>query len=61
MNIQINAHILGSLHGIFFQMYPQTTFLVPQMYTNIQSQQLKIIQLAWNHLVHTFIIHKFDI
>ena len=53
-------HILGILHGISLQVYPQTTFLVHQMYINIHSYQHKITQLTWIYLVHTFIIYTFD-
>ena len=44
-----------------FQVYTKTTFLVPRMYTNIYSYQHTATQITWNHLVHTFNIHKFDI
>ena len=54
-------HILGNSHGISFQVYPQTTFLIPHMYTNIHSHKHKITQLTWNHLVHSYNIYKFNI
>ena len=53
-------HILGSSYGISFQMYPKTTFLVSQMYTNIHSHQHNITQLTWNHLAHTCNIQTFS-
>ena len=56
-----NMYILGSSHGIYFQVYPQTTFLVTHIYTNIQIHKHKITKLAWNHMVHTCNIHAFDI
>ena len=37
--------IQGISHVIYFEVYPQTTFLVPQMYNNIHSHQHKIIQI----------------
>ena len=48
-----NVHIIGISHGIFFLVYPQTTLLVPQMYTNINSHRHKIIKLTWDHLLQT--------
>ena len=54
-------HLIGSSHGIYFKVYPQTTFLVTQMYTNIHSHQHKITQLTCIHLVHTYNIWTFDI
>ena len=40
-------------HGNSSQVYTKPTFLVPQMYTKIHSNQYKIIQLTWIHMVHT--------
>ena len=54
-------NILGSSNGIYLQVYPQTTFMVTQIYTNIHSHQRNITQLTWNHMVHTFNIQAFDI
>ena len=54
-------HILGILHGIYFQVYPQTTFLITHMYTNINFHQHNITQLTWNNIVYTCNIQKFDI
>ena len=51
-------HILGSSYITYCQVYPQTTLLVPHMYTKIQVHQHKIIQLAWIHMVHTCGIRK---
>ena len=53
-------HILGSLHGIYFQVYPKTTLLVPQMYTNTKSHKHKTTQLTWIRLVHNCNIWTFD-
>ena len=58
---ETNVHILGIFYGTSFHMYPKNTFLVPHMYTNIQSHQHKIIQLEWIHIVHTFSVRKLEI
>ena len=49
-----------SAHGIYLQVYTQTTLLVPHMYTNIYSHQHKITQLNLIRLVYTCNIWKFD-
>ena len=54
-------HIPGSSHGISLHVYLEITFLVPQMYTNIQSHQHKITQITWNHMVDNFNKQTFDI
>ena len=43
-----------------FQVYSQTAFLVPHMYTNIHIYQHKIIQLILISLVHTCNMWTFD-
>ena len=54
-------HILGRSHEISFQLYPQSNFLAPHMYTNIHSHQHKITQITYIHLVHTCNVRKFVI
>ena len=49
-----NVNIIGSAHEISSQVYPQTIFLVTQMYTNIKIHQYNTTQLNWIHMVHTF-------
>ena len=56
-----NVHILEISHGISFQVYPQTNFLVLQTYTKMHSHQHKIIKLAWILLMHTCSIRTFGI
>ena len=54
-------NILLILHGISFQEYPQTTFLVPHRYTNIHSHQHKVTKWTWIQILYTCNIYKFNI